>query len=91
MRKTVYILTFIFIAGFTGGQAQGPAIPQKAEGQGGQSQTAGGGTNSNSGQKPAPQPSRENSGPPYSDCYMKCINAGNTADFCRANSKNYCY
>ena len=96
MRKTLGILAITFIAGIAGVKAQSPAIPQGASGQSGatqssQNQAAGGGTNSNSGQKPIPQPRRENSGPPYSDCYMKCINAGNPGDYCRANSKNYCY
>jgi hypothetical protein len=91
MRETLQILAFSLIAGITGVQAQSPAAPQGPAGQSSQIQTAGSGANANNGQKPIAQPSRDNSGPPYSDCYMKCINAGNPGDYCRANSKNYCY
>ena len=91
MRKTLPMLAIALIAGSASAEAQSPAAPQGAAGQTSQNPGAGGGTNSNSGQKPLTQPSRDNYGPPYDNCYMKCINAGNTADFCSANSKNYCY
>ena len=91
MRKPLQILAMMLMAGISGAEAQGPAVPQGAAGQNSQNQTAVGGTSPNSGQKPPAQQSRENSGPPYDNCYMKCINAGNQGDFCRANSKNYCY
>ena len=90
MRKTLWISAVTLIAGFAGVNAQSPAIPQGVPGQNGQNQTSGGGTNPNNEQKPVTKQSRENFGPPYTDCYVKCINAGNPGDYCRANSKNYC-
>jgi hypothetical protein len=35
---------------------------------------------------------RQNSGPPYDSCYMKCINSSHPADFCQAVShEHFCY
>jgi hypothetical protein len=34
--------------------------------------------------------SRWDSGPPYSDCYMNCINSGHPADFCQNVSYHFC-
>ena len=34
--------------------------------------------------------SRWDSDPPYSDCYMNCINSGHPADFCQNVSYHFC-
>jgi hypothetical protein len=34
---------------------------------------------------------RRNDGPPYSRCFMKCINSGHPADFCRTVPFHFCY
>jgi hypothetical protein len=33
---------------------------------------------------------REPSGPPYSRCYMNCINSSHPADFCKEQSSDFC-
>jgi hypothetical protein len=33
---------------------------------------------------------REPSGPPYSRCYMNCINSSHPADFCEDQSPHFC-
>jgi hypothetical protein len=34
---------------------------------------------------------RRNDGPPYGRCFMKCINSGHPADFCRTVPFHFCY
>jgi outer membrane lipoprotein-sorting protein len=38
----------------------------------------------------APYRYRWDSDPPYSDCYMNCINSGHPADFCQNVSYHFC-
>jgi hypothetical protein len=33
---------------------------------------------------------RRNDGPPYGRCYLRCINSGHPADFCRDVSSDFC-
>jgi hypothetical protein len=90
MRKTLGISAIVLLAGITlaGAQSQGQQGPtdqnKKDKNQPGTLPPA-----VNNLTKPA-EPKGRNSGPPYGDCYLKCINTGNAADYCRDNASSYC-
>jgi hypothetical protein len=80
MKRIIGASIVCLLAGLAGAAAQSQA-PQGATGQSSNSQVP----------PPKPvEPKRSNSGPPYSDCYMKCINSGNPGDYCQINEQNFC-
>jgi hypothetical protein len=89
MRKLVGISAIAFLAGIAGSEAQSP-VQQSTAGQNNKDQPATSGATPNNLPKPA-EPKARNSGPPYSDCYLKCINAGNAADYCQDRASSYCH
>lgn len=89
MRKIVCIASMALIAGIAGAAAQSQT-PRDTADQSGSSQAVTGATGSNNVPAPAKSDGRRNSGPPYSDCYLQCINAGNPADFCQSRKDGFC-
>jgi hypothetical protein len=89
MRKTLGISAIVLLAGIVaaGAQSQGQQGP-KDENQKDKNQPSTLPPAVNNLTK-AETKSR-NSGPPYGDCYLKCINTGNPADFCQHNYASYC-
>jgi hypothetical protein len=87
MRKIIGTFALAVLAGIAGAEAQNQA-PQGTGNQSGNSPViAGTGTN----KVPSPGDSKgRNSGPPYTDCYLKCINSGKSADYCQDTAKSYC-
>jgi len=92
MRRLIGISAVALLAGIAGSDAQSPApqVPQGTAGQNSTVQQPGSGTAPRVGPTEAEAKS-DHSGPPYGDCYLKCINTGNPADFCRSDFANYCY
>jgi hypothetical protein len=88
MRKIIGISVVALLAGIAGAEAQSQA-PQGTGNQSGNSPVITG-TGANNVPSAAQSKDRRNSGPPYSDCYLKCINSGNPADYCQDRAKSYC-
>ncbi len=89
MARIIGLLIVAFFATNTGAQAQVAAPSQGAAAQTAPNQGAAPAASSSAQQQQSR--ARENEGPPYSSCYLKCINSGDPADFCQLNSKDYCY
>jgi hypothetical protein len=89
MRKVIGISAIALVVGIASAGAQTQVLPSSPN-QNGNNQVTIGPTGPNSVSRPPEPTARSNSGPPYSDCYLKCINSGNPADFCQSNAKSYC-
>ncbi len=88
MRKIVVISALALLAWIATAEAQSP-VQQNLPDQNAKNPATSGGAGANGVQKPAESKDR-NSGPPYTDCYLKCINSGNPADYCQDRARSYC-